>query len=94
MGQNHMALQQVLDYIGYSQSHFCALFKRQTGMSPLAYFNRLKIQRACLLLRETDLKINQICHKLGIKDQYYFSRLFSKTMGQSPTDYRKHPSSA
>ena len=48
MGQNHMALQQVLDYIGYSQSHFCALFKRQTGMSPLAYFNRLKIQRACL----------------------------------------------
>ena len=60
MGQNHMALQQVLDYIGYSQSHFCALFKRQTGMSPLAYFNRLKIQRACLLLRETDLKINPI----------------------------------
>ena len=46
------------------------------------------------MLRETDLKINQICHKLGIKDQYYFSRLFSKTMGQSPTDYRKHPSSA
>ena len=87
--ENRMTLQQAAAYIGYSQSHFSALFRRQTGMSPHAYYNRLKMERACQLLSETDLKVNQICHKLGIDDQYYFSRLFSKTIGMSPTEYRE-----
>ena len=87
--ENRMTLQQAAAYIGYSQSHFSALFRRQTGMSPHAYYNRLKMEHACQLLSETDLKVNQICHKLGIDDQYYFSRLFSKTIGMSPTEYRE-----
>lgn len=74
--------------IGYSQSHFSSLFKKKTGESPIAYFNRQKIEYACKLLKETDLKINQICFKIGIEDSFYFSRLFSKTMGMSPTKYR------
>lgn len=44
---------------------------------------------ACELLQKTDMKVNQICHKIGIADSYYFSRLFSKTMGVSPRAYRK-----
>ncbi|MGN1236644.1 MAG: AraC family transcriptional regulator, partial [Bacteroidaceae bacterium] len=85
----HISLQKILDYIGYSQSHFSAMFKRQMGISPHAFFNRMKMEQACELLRETDMKINQICHKLGIKDQFYFSRLFSKVIGVSPSAYRK-----
>ncbi|MGN0220540.1 MAG: helix-turn-helix domain-containing protein [Prevotella sp.] len=87
--ENRMTLQQAATYIGYSQSHFSALFRKQTGMSPHAYYNRLKMEHACRLLKETGLKVNQICHKLGIDDQYYFSRLFSKTIGMSPTQYRQ-----
>lgn len=86
--ENRITLQDVLDYIGYSQSHFSSLFKKRTGESPIAYFNRLKIEYACRLLKETDLKINQICFKIGIEDSFYFSRLFSKAMGMSPTEYR------
>lgn len=86
--EKHLALQTISDYIGYSPSHFSALFKKQTGHAPLTYLNLLKIQQACLLLDETDMKINQICHKIGIDDSYYFSRLFSKIMGMSPRDYR------
>jgi len=86
--ESHITLQQVLDYTGYSQSHFSALFKRHTGKSPLVFFNGLKMERAGQLLRETDLQVNQICHKVGIDDPYYFSRLFSKAMGMSPTSYR------
>ena len=74
--------------IGYSQSHFSSLFKNRTGESPIAYFIRLKVEYACKLLKETDLKINQICFKIGIEDSFYFSRLFSKAMGMSPTEYR------
>ena len=55
----------------------------------LAYFNKLKIERACELLKKTDLKINQICYKIGIEDPFYFSRLFSKTIGMSPTKYKE-----
>ncbi len=87
--ENHITLQNILDYTGYSQCHFSALFKKYTGISPLAYFNKLKIEQACNLLKETNLKVNQICHKLGIEDQYYFSRLFTRTMKMSPTEYRK-----
>jgi len=86
--ENRIALQDVLSYIGYSQSHFSSLFRKRTGESPIAYFNRLKIEYACKLLKETDLRINQICFKIGIEDSFYFSRLFSKAIGMSPTKYR------
>ena len=86
--ENRITLQDVIDYIGYSQSHFSALFKKKTGESPIAYFNRLKIEYACKLLKETDLKMNQICYKIGIEDPFYFSRMFSKAKGMSPTAYK------
>ena len=74
----------------YSPSHFSAVFSRRTGYAPFSYYNQLKIQQACTYLDFTDMKINQICSKLGIDDQYYFSRLFAKHMGMPPSDYRKY----
>ena len=87
--EKHLSLEEISTQIGYSPSHFSMLFKKQTGHSPLTYFNLLKMQQACLLLDTTDMKINQICYKIGIEDTYYFSRLFSKIMGMSPREYRK-----
>ena len=87
--EQHISMNDVLRYVGYSQSHFSTMFKRKTGYSPLSYFNRLKVEYACLLLKNTDLKVNQICYKVGIEDPLYFSRLFSKATGLSPTDYRQ-----
>lgn len=87
--ERRITLQDILDYVGYSSTHFSTLFKRQVGDSPLAYFNRLKIEQACHMLQTTNLHINQICYKVGIEDSLYFSRLFSKMMGMSPSDYRE-----
>ncbi|MBQ1634752.1 MAG: helix-turn-helix transcriptional regulator, partial [Bacteroidaceae bacterium] len=86
--ENHIRMQEVVKYVGYSTTQFTTLFKRQTGYSPLSFFNRLKVEHACHLLRTTDMKINTICYKVGIEDSLYFSRLFSKVMGMSPTKYR------
>jgi len=86
--ENRITMEEVLRYVGYSQSHFSTVFKKKTGMSPLSYFNRLKVEHACHLLKTTDLKVNQICYKVGIEDSLYFSRLFSKVMGMSPTAYK------
>lgn len=87
--EHRISLQDILHYVGYSSTRFSSLFKARTGSSPLAYFNRMKIDYACQLMRETDLPINKICYKLGIDDSLYFSRMFSKAMGISPSEYRK-----
>jgi AraC family transcriptional regulator of arabinose operon len=87
--EKHITLQDISGYLGYSPSHSSMVFKKKTGHSPLAYFNLLKIQQACQLLDTTDMKVKQICYKIGIEDAYYFSRLFSKTMGMSPKEYRE-----
>lgn len=87
--EKRLTLRDMADYTGFSPTHFSTLFKRHTGHSPVSYFNMLKIELACRLLASTDMKINQICHKVGIDDCYYFSRLFNKTMGISPKKYRE-----
>lgn len=86
--EKELTLKMLSDYAGYSSSYISSLFKSQIGLGPLAYFNHLKIRHACRLLADTDMKVNTVCHKVGISDPYYFSRLFSKVMGMSPTEYR------
>lgn len=87
--EKRLTLTQIADYIGYSISQFSLIFRNSTGQSPLNYFNTLKIQRACELLETTNMKINQLCSKVGIDDSYYFSRLFTKIIGVSPKMYRE-----
>lgn len=86
--ERRLTLEQMARYTGYSPSHFSMLFRQHTGQSPLAYLNRLKIERACLLLQTTGMRVNQICHKVGFDDSYYFSRLFKQQTGLSPKQYR------
>lgn len=87
--EKRLTLSDLAVHTGYSPSHFSALFSKRTGYAPLTYFNQLKIQQACHLLDFTDMKVNQICFKIGIEDTYYFSRLFRKVMGMSPREYKK-----
>ena len=72
-----------------SISHYLRIFKSKTGQSPIAYLNQLKVQQSCQYLYFTDKNIKEICSLLGIDDQYYFSRLFTKLIGTSPSSYRK-----
>jgi AraC-like DNA-binding protein len=83
-----LLLKDIADYIGFSASHFSSLFQKKTGYSPLNYLIQLKIQQACHYLDFSDLKINQISLMIGWDDPLYFSRIFTKTMGISPSEYR------
>lgn len=87
--EKQLTLAELAAYIGYSTSQFSLIFKSRTGHSPIDYFNMLKVQRACQLLETTNLRVNQICAKVGVSDSFYFSRLFSKVVGISPKKYRQ-----
>ena len=84
-----LSIQEIAEHLGYSSTFFSSLFSQRTGYPPLNYFNMLKIQEACNMLKSDEIRINQVCCKIGIEDAYYFSRLFKKIMGMSPKDYRK-----
>ena len=86
--EKHITLEMISKHIGYSVTYFSAMFKERTGHSPLTYINLMKMQCACMLLDTTDMKINQVCHKIGIDDPFYFTRVFTKMMGCSPKNYR------
>jgi AraC-like DNA-binding protein len=73
---------------GVSVSHFSELFRVQTGESPMSYFIHLRMRLACRLLDLTDKPVKVVALETGYKDPYYFSRVFKKTMGQSPEKYR------
>ncbi|WP_165228066.1 AraC family transcriptional regulator [Aquisphaera insulae] len=74
---------------GLSVPQFSAVFRRQTGMTPVNYFIHLKVQRACALLDVEGLAIAEVARAVGYDDPYYFSRIFRKVMGVSPRDFRK-----
>jgi transcriptional regulator GlxA family with amidase domain len=73
---------------GLSVSHFSEQFREQTGHSPMLHFTHLKIRQACRLLDLTDKPVKAIAVETGYRDPYYFSRVFKKTMGKSPEQYR------
>ena len=71
-----------------SQDYLSHIFKDITGISPIQYALRLKIDEAKSLLEKTDMSINAISSGLGFEDQLYFSRVFSKIVHSSPNKYR------
>lgn len=83
-----LTLEALAAHFRYSPSRFSALFRAETGMSPMSCFMRAKVQEACAYLELSDLKVNEIAIRLGISDPAYFSRLFRRTMGLSPQAYR------
>lgn len=83
-----LKLNDVASYIGYSPSRFSEIFRKNMGFPPMEYFNRIKIRYACRLLEKSKFSIQQISTRIGIEDPYYFSRLFKKEIGVSPSTYR------
>ncbi len=74
--------------LGVSYPCFRQLFKDYTGLSPYQHFLQLKINKAKIMLEEGRYSVKEISYRLGFDNQYYFSRLFKKKAGVSPSLWR------
>lgn len=72
-----------------SDSHYRAVFRKMTGLSPQAYILLTKLNYASTLLRQTNISIKEVGMQVGYQDPQYFSRLFRRQYGVSPRQYRQ-----
>ena len=77
-------------YLSLSESGCTRAFKSAYGITPYAYFIGKKLSLAKSLLINTNLSVKQIAYKLSFADEYYFSNVFKKKEGISPTEFRKN----
>ncbi|MDQ0877824.1 AraC-like DNA-binding protein/mannose-6-phosphate isomerase-like protein (cupin superfamily) [Paenibacillus sp. V4I3] len=89
--EDSIKLPELAKHTGLSKQHLILLFKEETGFPPIEYFLRMKIQKAAQMLSLTGQSIKEVAANIGITDPYYFSRLFKKMTGSSPTAYRSVP---
>ncbi len=73
----------------FSISHYMNMFHKCTGITPIQYITELRLNRACELLSQSDLSIGKISESVGYADQLYFSRIFRRNIGVTPSRYRK-----
>lgn len=90
---NGITSQQVADKMNISRSHLHRLFSQTFDTSVGKYINSLQMNRATLLLTTTSLSIGEISCSIGFENQLYFSNVFKKLFGISPSEYRKKKSS-
>ncbi|WP_409344438.1 AraC family transcriptional regulator [Paenibacillus sp. MBLB4367] len=74
---------------GLQKSQFHTLFKQTTGMSPQQYIVKLKLEKAKVMLLESNRSVTSIAEQLDYPSIHYFSRQFSAQYGLSPSEYRK-----
>lgn len=84
-----ITVEKLTDVSCLSRGYMVGLFKQKVGMSPLQYINKLKVEKAKLILLTSDMQVKNVSYVLGFNDYSYFNRLFKKTTGLSPQSYRK-----
>lgn len=86
--RSDMSITILANTINYSPNYLGALFKKKTGMSIHDYWHTTRMEHAKTLLSETTLYVFEIAEQIGYNDPYYFSSLFKRFVGVSPTHYR------
>ena len=82
-------LNSIASKLNVNASYLSTLFKQETNETLTEYVTRKRIEYATLLLNNSDLSISDIANFCGINDLQYFSKIFKKTVGHTPSEYKK-----
>ena len=83
-----LSLDKICSSLGVSSSYFSSIFKKETGESFVGYLTNYRMEQAAKLILESDAKNYVIARKVGYEDANYFSYVFKKAYGMSPSKYR------
>ena len=76
------------EQLGVSKYHLIRAFGREVGLSPGVYLQRRKLKAACLLLAGRSYPVEAVAKMIGFSSSSYFGKVFRKTYGKSPVEYR------
>ncbi|MFD1954965.1 helix-turn-helix domain-containing protein [Paenibacillus thailandensis] len=84
-----MSMKRLADELGLSQVQLTRRYRRAYGMTPSEHLASIRLDKARALLMETDLPLERIARECGYENGFYLSRVFSKKMKISPSEFRK-----
>lgn len=88
-----ISLSEISEKLNISSYYFSKLFKDETGEGFVEYLTRLRIDKAREMLKDPEKSIKEICSECGYSDPNYFSRIFKKSTGMTPTEYKERAGS-
>lgn len=86
----HITVEQLAAIEHYNPSYYCGWFKKQFGLSPMAYIRNLRLENAKNLLEHTDYTLMQITQQVGYQNQSTLAHLFQAYFGITPGKYREN----
>lgn len=89
--EKDLSLKEMAETCGYSQSRFSSLYKEFFGTSPTNDLLNIRIEKAKRLLIYSSMQITEIAEEVGFSTVFHFSKFFKKTVGITPTEYKKTP---
>ncbi len=90
LGDNTLSIHELARLVNVSDVRFRTLFRQVTGMCPVHYIQRRRIETARRLLIQSSHPVKEIAIRCGFQDPAFFHRVFRKTIGTTPQIYRKH----
>ncbi|WP_241024591.1 helix-turn-helix domain-containing protein [Burkholderia sp. Ac-20365] len=84
----HISVAEAAEVAKMSERNFLRRFKAQVGLTPSEYLLRARLDASCLLLAETDMSIDGIARRCGVRSGDGLAKIFRKRLSISPTDYR------
>ncbi|MBD1379757.1 AraC family transcriptional regulator [Metabacillus arenae] len=88
--QQEIGPEEMAEASGLSRYHFTREFKRTTGLTPIQYLTKIRIEKAVQLLQNTKYTIEEIAVFVGYNNANYLNKVFQKVVGMSPGNVRKH----
>ena len=86
--KQELNISRLADSLNIERSYLYRLFMEHAGISPQEYLAEVRMERACELLSAGELSVQAVACSVGYKDALYFSRVFRKRKGITPSDYR------
>ncbi|WP_438349075.1 response regulator [Paenibacillus sp. FA6] len=83
-----LSIEELSELVDLSASHFCMIFKQVSGYTFLEYLTKCRMEKAKYILKNTSVKVYQIAPLVGYQDPKYFTQVFKKATGKTPSEFR------